>query len=1274
MTKHFRNIQVLMMGWTLLGLVPILLAQSAVVQSVALKPVVQDAKWWSERHAATVAQMEKGDIDLLMIGDSITHGWESAGKKVWDKYYSHRKPINLGFSGDRTEHVLWRLEHLPLDKIKPKAAVLMIGTNNVGHGSSTPPEAAEGIKAIVEKLEQQYPDMKILVLKVFPRDEKPDGKFRKAVDEINSLLPEKLQGKKNVTLLDINPVFLNDDKVLPKSIMEDSLHPGEEGYELWAKEMEPVLAEMLGEKKDAAALPEYLNPKITSVGKLPPRSSAVVPFYNGNADKCVLLNGEWKFQLVQKPADRIENFARTDYDDSNWLNMPVPSNWQLPMLTGNLKEHAPKNLGGAVNDYPIYVNIPYPWKRTQGRWTPPLIPEDHNPIGMYRRTFALPENFDGQNIILHFAGAESLIYVWVNGQYVGMATDSKTASEFDITPYAKPGQENSIAVECFRWSSGSWLECQDFWRMSGIHRDVFVYALPKEHIRDFTVRTELNDDFTLGTLVVTAIVEGQGRVDIDFENYASQDFAVDNNAVTERFPVQNPKLWSAETPNLHTLELTCGEQKISVPIGFRKVEIKNSQLLVNGQPILLKGVNRHEHDPITGHYVTEELMIQDIKMMKQNNINAVRTSHYPNDPRWYYLCDKFGLYVIDEANIESHGIGYSDDTLAKNPLFTDAHLYRTKNMYERDKNHPSVIIWSLGNEAGHGPNFDATAKWLREHDKSWPVQYEQAGMDNNTDIYCPMYARVDAMIRYASENPQKPMIMCEYAHAMGNATGDLFKYWDAIRKHRSLQGGFIWDWVDQGLLTDIPNGGEFQGSKTYWAFGGDFGPKDVPSDHNFCCNGLISADRKPHPGLNEVKKEYQNIWVKRKLNPQTQAAEGFEIYNENFFRPLDYVDGTWELVEDGKPIKSGVLPNLANVGPQETKDLVWAMTREFRPVPPGAEQYINFTFTLKEDTLWGKKGDVVAWEQLPYHKIAAANSPEIHWWQDSLLDIVDMLAPKRFVYLSAFGGEDIEIEPKADFWRAPTDTDRGNGMPDRHGVWRNAQEKTPKGVTVLWKSGVIQKGDVMANILQMTVQKPADMIDPPRIGTQFTLPGEFCNVEYYGRGPDENYWDRKEGSPVGRYKTTVEDMFVDNYSEPGENGYRTDVRWVAFRNEKGEGFLFFGLPSEEDVKARGLVKGKRDAGTICFGASYYSKEELENRNHPYELQKSDDIFVNIDLSQMGVGGDNGWGWQTHDEFRFKGTNYTLKYGIMPLQPGDDPQELLRRIQGMLKESPLLLPK
>ena len=1182
-------------------------------------------------------------------------------------------------------------------------------------------------------------------------------------------------------------------------------------------------------------LPEWLNPEITGINTLPPRSSAVVPFYNGNAKDCLMLNGQWKFQVVPKPADRIEGFATNDFDDSKWLNLPVPSNWQMPQFIGQLKEYAPENLGGVVNDYPIYVNIPYPWKKTNGKWTPPVIPDDYNPVGMYRREFELPKNFDGQNIILHFAGVESCFYVWVNGEKVGMGKDSRTAVEFDITKYVKPGK-NKIAVEVFRWSDGSWLECQDFWRLSGIYRDVFIYTLPKAHIADIKVTTLLDENYEnpsydiQWTFFNGTDKELQMDVDLDIVGLKETQKRVGTKVKADQKQVlgsstspgvlKNVKFWTAETPNLYTLELTCGTQKITLPIGFRTSEIKDGQLLVNGKPVLLKGVNRHEHDPVTGHTVSVESMIEDIKLMKQHNVNATRCSHYPNDPRWYALCDEYGLYVVDEANIESHGMHYGPETLAKNPLFAKAHMDRTIRMFEQNKNHASIIIWSLGNEAGNGPNFEATYDWLKAADATRPVQYERAERSRNTDIVCPMYMPVWSMIDYAKEKQDRPLIQCEYAHAMGNSVGNLQVYWDAIYKYPQLQGGFIWDWVDQGLLTDVPSqwiiprlGGsrlppsseeeinsinpiaritgtvvEKDGKKamagfatipkdpfvnspqsdikleavvyplsgrtgpfigkgdtalaikqvdenriqfyvhdgkkwtdvtapvpadwynhwhtitgiydgkelkllvdgkllqstpytgpvpilnakepfeigrnahhrervvdayiakatfehggapiididfakavdiksqgTYWAFGGDFGPPGVPSGQNFCCNGLTNADRTIHPGLIEVKKVYQNIWVK----PVDADFKKIRVKNGFFFQDLSNFTAHCEIVGDDGVLLSAALEGFENIGPQESKEIAIDFSKA-SPVSPGkgAERLLNIVFRSKEDKPLVPKGHIVAYEQ--FHLNSDAKETASLSKAAGSLDNV------------------LQSGPQADFWRAPIDNDRGNNMPNRLGFWR-----TFDGAKVTTEA--LPNGDT---IVTLDFQKPEGSPEWPRFGTQLVLNNEYDRVTYFGRGPDENYMDRKTGSLVGLYETTVDQMYV-NYVEPGENGYRTDVRWVAFRNAAGEGVLFVSLPTAEDMKNRG-DKYKPDAGTICFGASRYPKEQLETCDHPYKMKKADEIYVNIDLLQMGVGGDNAWGAQTHEQFRLTNDRYVLKYRMRPLLPGDDPAELARQ--------------
>ena len=1069
-------------------------------------------------------------------------------------------------------------------------------------------------------------------------------------------------------------------------------------------------------------LNDWENPELLWENKLPPRSSAVVPFYNGNKDQCVVLNGDWKFQIVKNPASRIVDFAEPDFDDAQWGNLPVPSNWQLGLqasgfrLQERVSDANPESRSlkpEAICDYPIYTNIQYPWQNFKPN--PPFVPADYNPVGMYRRDFELPASFDDQTIILHFAGVESMFYVWVNGQKVGMSKDSRTAAEFDVTSFVKPGK-NKIAVEVFRWCDGSYLEDQDFWRLSGIYRDVFIYALPKLRIDDMTVITSLDKNYegvvydVKYTLINETDRQFIGEVTTEImglPNSGSKSGVVVNqkNSFSSGQTgcpglMKNVKFWSAETPHLYTLKVTFDTQTFLIPVGFRTSEIKDGQLLVNGKPVLLKGVNRHEHDPVLGHVVTEEMMLKDIALMKQNNINAVRASHYPNDPRWYQLCDQYGLYVIDEANIEAHGMGYGRESLAHRADYKAAHLDRTIRMVERDKNHPSIIIWSLGNESGNGENFYATYDWIKGHDKTRPVQYEQAGQGRNTDIVCPMYAKVEQMIDYASKNPTRPMIQCEYAHAMGNSVGNLQVYWDAIHKYPALQGGFIWDWVDQGLKTDVPD----KPGETYWAYGGDFGPPGVPSDDNFCCNGLVSADRVPHPGLTEVKKVYQDIEVEKADIPLLGTGNihyKYRVKNGFSFTDLSAYEGIWEIVGIASklPICTGPFEGFQDIAPGESREisLDGVPKIELRHDPMfGHEYFLNIYFRTKEASELVPAGHIVAYEQFPclesiwkktetdidnsYHFsdkpgatgrrwLASVGSgpydsstfslPNVETTKQRIGIVINLwtkrlhtlcfsfqetegetMRERKFNLLS--GPQDGVFEP--DFWRAPTDNDRGNNMAGRQGIWRT----TPEGVKVDWKVAVLSDAEV---VTQMDVAIPENTIDPPRIGTRFSLPAEFDQIEYYGRGPDENYIDRKTGSLVGRYQTTVDDMVVADYVKPGEYGYRTDVRWVAFRNKNGEGVLFAALPTDDDLKNRG-DKYKPDAGTICFSASRYTREQLETCDHPYKLQKSNVIYVNIDLLQMGVGGDDSWGAQPHEQFKLKDKEYTLRYLMRPIAAGE----------------------
>lgn len=794
------------------------------------------------------------------------------------------------------------------------------------------------------------------------------------------------------------------------------------------------------------------NPEVVSRNKLPARSFAI-PYSAVNqaidniwdsSPYFMSLNGKWKFKYSDRLDQRPDGFYLTEYDFNDWDEISVPSNWEIQ--------------GYGI---PIYVNQPYEWTYDP---QPPTIPHIENPSGSYITFFEVPENWLGGKIILHFGGAKSALYVWINGEEVGYSQDGKLPAEFDITPYIRKGK-NKLAAQVIRWSDGSYLECQDFWRISGIQRDVFLYSVPLVNISDFEVNAGLVNEYRDGQLSVLLKIDNDNKKKTPKLNAtihlfgSSADAVIYQESKTIKLAakesgeikfnvfIQNPRKWSAENPELYKLVITLSDKKgnilqaFSSNVGFRTSEIKNGQLLINGTAVTLKGVNRHEHDPLTGHVISEEMMKEDIFLMKKNNINAVRTAHYPNDPRWYDLCDRYGLYVVDEANIESHGMGYGDRSLAKDPLWGTAHLDRVKRMVERDKNHPSIIIWSLGNEAGDGVNFSACYQWVKFRDPSRPVQYERALLGPNTDIYCPMYASVEHIEDYVRKHQDRPLIMCEYAHAMGNSSGNLKEYWELIDRYNQLQGGFVWDWVDQGLLTKASDGSQF------YAYGGDFGPEGTPSDGNFCINGLVSPDRTPHPGLFEVKKVYQNVDVKT-INP---LAGKFHIINKYDFTSLKHYYLIWEIKSEGKQILNGVVDRLP-VGAHES----FTLNLDFSSLSfkPEKEYFIHFSFLTKASD-----------EIIPANFEVAAEQIEIPNYEPSLdrpIRNIPELKVNESSNLLVFEGRNFQIsfdresgelsnwlidgkavinEPlKANFWRAPTDNDFGNGMDKRCAPWKEASE------------------------------------------------------------------------------------------------------------------------------------------------------------------------------------------------------------------------------------------
>ncbi len=1032
----------------------------------------------------------------------------------------------------------------------------------------------------------------------------------------------------------------------------------------------------------AAEPRDWENPKLLGVNKEPPHATMTVfadaatarsadrersPFFQ-------LLNGDWRFHWVPKPADRPTEFFRTDFDDSAWKTIPVPSNMEIE--------------GYGI---PIYVNIKYPW----GPPTPPRVPEDNNPVGSYRTRFTVPEGWSGRQVFLCFDGVESAFYLWINGEKVGFSKDSRTPAEFNVTRYLKPaGQENLLAVQVFRWSDGSYIEDQDFWRLSGIFRDVYLWSAPNVHVADFWAKTDLDSQYRDATLTLSTVVRNNGKASarfaveavlLDHEGdkvvdlaFKPEELAADRaTEFVGRKRVENPRKWSAEDPYLYQLLITLKDdngkllQVIPSSVGFREVEIKDGELLVNGRAILVKGVNRHEHDPDTGHYVTEESMFRDIRLMKQNNINTVRTSHYPHTPLWYDLCDRYGLYLIDEANCECHGAW---DLAGKNPDWADAVLDRSRRMVERDKNHPSVIIWSMGNECGDGPNFTATARWIRQRDPSRPVHWEPAHEGPNTDIVCPMYPPPARLGQYASKPQRRPLIMCEYSHAMGNSSGDMWAYWRQIYDNKHLQGGCIWDWVDQALRKPIaPDTHQPTGGQGYfWAYGGDYGPPGTPSDDNFCCNGLVSADRTPHPGLAEVKKIYQYIHVK----PADLTTGSVTIENWYDFTNLkDLVEGVWEIKAEGRVLQSGALADL-DLGPGQRREV----KIDLRPIEakPGVEYFLNLSFRLKEETPWAPAGHEVAWEQFelplesPAPRIDLRGLPEIKLAEEAGRAVLTAPAfalafdKEQGVMTSLKHGEtELIHEPlRPHFWRAPIDNDRGNRMPQRCGVWRYAgrdlqvesvelKRLSPQAVRIDVEAGlpvgestcsvrytVLGSGDVIVEMKLSPSGKKLPEI--PRVGMQMALRPGLEALAWCGRGPQETYWDRKDAR-VDVYRGTVEEQFFP-YSEPQETGNKTDVRWVALTNRRGVGLLAVGVP------------------LLSVNALHYTTDDLQSAKHPHEVARRDFVTLNLDLQQMGVGGDNSWGARPHPKFQLPPNKpYSYRFRLKPFDASrTSPAEEARR--------------
>lgn len=964
------------------------------------------------------------------------------------------------------------------------------------------------------------------------------------------------------------------------------------------------------------------------------------------------LNGTWKFHIAPNPSKRDTSFYKDTADVSSFGNIQVPGNWETQGY-----------------DHPIYTNVTYPWTGYENP-SPPQAPTADNPVGSYRREFTVPESWNGRQIFLSFQGIGSAFYVWINGNYVGYGEDSFTPKDYDVTQYLRTGT-NNISVEVYRWSDGSWLEDQDMIRLSGIFRDVYLFSTPPVHIYDFHYTTDLDGSYTNATLTVKAdlkyfsqtapvgysveaAVYNSGGGQVTSLQLGTASFSTGNETqLSQSTSVVNPQKWSAEFPNLYTLVIVLKDpggniiETESCILGFRKFELTGGQMKINGKPILFKGVNRHEIDPDKGKTISYDRMVQDITIMKRFNINAVRTSHYPNDPLWYELCNKFGIYVIDETNLESHGI--SNVLPAGRPEWTNNCVDRIKSMVERDKNHPCVLIWSLGNEAGSGSNFQVMADWVHQNEPTRLVHYE--GYNQVADMNSYMYSSVESVEQYGASGNAKPLILCEYAHAMGNSVGNLYQYWDAIEKYPNLQGAFIWDFVDQGLRNS--SGG--------FSYGGDWG--DNPNDADFCANGIVSADRTLQPEIFEVKKVYQNIKVKA-----VDLLKGqIEIKNYYCFTNVNSFNGTWQLMEDNEQIISGTLAaSDLDIPPLTSK----AITIGFGTpaLKAGAQYWLNLSFTLAKNELLVDAGYEIASEQfkIPFE---VPEAPMVDSLQIPTLSVNDskdsiivsntnlqLVFDKNVGTISSFmyqGTKLLQTGPIPFFWRAPNSNDIGNGMPSRCGTWKNAsQNRTVTGltlkeisarqvqivVTFSYPTSTKSFGSIIydiygdGNVVVSSTLVPGNSQLPeiPEVGMFCTVPSEFNNVSWYGRGPFENYWDRKTSANVGVYNTTVDSMFV-SYIRPQETGNRTDVRWVCLTNSSGKGLMAVGMPDFE------------------FNALQYTPWELESKKHPYELVKNSSVVLRLNYHQMGVGGDNSWGARPHPEFTlYSNKAYTYQFRLLPV--------------------------
>ncbi|MFK7811768.1 MAG: glycoside hydrolase family 2 TIM barrel-domain containing protein [Maribacter sp.] len=1016
----------------------------------------------------------------------------------------------------------------------------------------------------------------------------------------------------------------------------------------------------------------HYNHTIFEENKLPPRAT-FFDFESSeievkeNSQRYRNLNGGWKFNFVKDPKQRPTAFHNTDFDDREWKTIPVPANWEVEGY-----------------DHPIYLDERYPFET---KW--PDAPADYNPVGTYRKEIELTKAFLSEDIILHFEGAKSAMYVYINGKYVGYSQGSKTPAEFNISPFVSEGK-NLIALQMFRWSDASYLESQDMLRMSGIERDVYLYSRPKVFIADYYASASLNDTYSDGIFRGTvSITNSSNESEVRNVTLEIFDKSLSVQKVQKKIKIpskstldfeineilKNVKTWSAEVPNLYQLKIALEDEDniennihINRHVGFRSVEIKNSQVLFNGKPIYIKGVDRHETDPFKGHVVSKTSMEKDIKLMKQNNINAVRSSHYPNDPYWLELCDTYGLYVVDEANIESHPLANDEKTQIGNEMsWLPAHMKRTKRMFFRDRNHPSIYSWSLGNEAGHGEIFKTTYNWLKEQDSTRIVQYEPAEKEGYTDVFCPMYPKFESLIEHGKSDSDKPAIIIEYAHAMGNSVGNLQDYWDVIEKYPNLQGGYIWDWVDQSLEYKDENG------KPYLAYGHDFHP-DLPTDGNFLNNGLVDPYRNPHPHLSEVKKVYEPVQFYYK------GKGVIVVENKNFFSDFSDNEMKIRILNNGVEVfqKSGIP---IDVAPRKSKEIKIAEIPDV--FVPEDEFILEVSLIQKDETALIPKNHEIAWDQFVLNKgtniIASSCGYSLEITpKEALFEISNKQTQLKIDNTSGeiiswyFEGSEITSQPiRPNFWRPPTDNDLGNGMDKWAKIWQEASynykakliehpNKLQKGVgfkvtystpnkeaEVFVEYTLEPNGLLKVDYVFQPLQKELPKI--PRIGMYVTLPKDFANVEWYGKGPEESYWDRKTGQKIGRYKGKVEGQF-HRYSRPQETGNKTDVRWIAVSNGKislrAQSNNHFVNSSTWPFTMQELdFNSEKDGAVSASGLVPVTKK------HGADIKIGETVQWNIDYLQMGVGGDNSWRAHVHEQYTIEPQRYEYSFMIQPIKNG-----------------------